>query len=101
VSLNDQDQIEHLVIDLTRELGEQEIPAETIRQEVTRVYDSFNAAKIRQYVPVLARRIVRERFIGSQARSDRTWVRSGEPTRRHLDLNARLDTGAVAQERRS
>jgi hypothetical protein len=63
VRLDDQDQIEHLVIDLTRELGEQEIPAETIRQEVTRVYGSFTAARIRQYVPVLTRRIVREQLI--------------------------------------
>jgi hypothetical protein len=57
--MDDQVQIEHLVIDLTRELGEHVSP-ETIRQEVTGVYDSFNAAKIRQYVPVLTRRIVRE-----------------------------------------
>jgi hypothetical protein len=79
VSLDDQDQIEHLVIDLTRELGERAGP-ETIRDEVKRVYDSFSAAKIRQYVPVLTRRIVREQFIRSQARSVRTWVRSGEPS---------------------
>jgi hypothetical protein len=62
VSLPDQDQIEHLVIDLTRELGEH-VGLETIRQEATRVYDSFNAAKIRQYVPVLTRRIVRQHLI--------------------------------------
>jgi hypothetical protein len=72
VSLDDQGQIEHLVIDLTRELGEQVGP-ETIRIDVTRVYDSFNAAKIRQYVPVLTRRIVREHLIRSQARSVRPW----------------------------
>jgi hypothetical protein len=57
--MDDQAQIEHLVIDLTRELGEH-VSSETIRMEVTGVYDSFNAAKIRQYVPVLTRRIVRE-----------------------------------------
>jgi hypothetical protein len=78
MSLDDQDQIEHLMIDLTRELGEQVGP-ETIRNEVKRVYNSFEAAKIRQYVPVLTRRIVREQFIRSQARSVRTRVRSGEP----------------------
>jgi hypothetical protein len=70
VSLDDQDQIENLVIDLTRELGEQVEP-ETIRDDVTRVYDSFNAAKIRQYVPVLTRRIVREHLTRSQTRSVR------------------------------
>jgi hypothetical protein len=72
VSLDDQDQIEHVVIELTRELGEQVGP-ETIRVDVMRVYDSFNAAKIRQYVPVLTRRIVREHLIRSRARSIRPW----------------------------
>ena len=70
--LDDQDQIEHLVRELTRELGERVRP-ETIRVDVTRVYDSFNAAKIRQYVPVLTRRIVREHLIRSGARSVRPW----------------------------
>ena len=70
MSLDDQDQIEHLVIELTRELGEQVGP-ETIRDEVTRVYNSFNAAKIRQYVPVLTGRIAREQLIRSRARSVR------------------------------
>jgi hypothetical protein len=60
--MDDRDQIEHLVIDLTRELGEH-VSSETIRREVTGVYDGFNAAKIRQYVPVLTRRIVREHLI--------------------------------------
>jgi hypothetical protein len=68
VGRDDQDQIEHLASDLIRELGEQVRP-ETIRQEVKRVYDCFNAAKIRQYVPVLTRRIVREQLIRSRARS--------------------------------
>jgi hypothetical protein len=72
VSPDDQDQIEHLVIDLTRELGERVGP-ETIRNDVTRVYDSFNTAKIRQYVPVLTRKIVREHLIRSQARSVPPW----------------------------
>jgi hypothetical protein len=68
VSADDQDQIDHLAIDLIRELGQQVGP-ETIRQEVARVYDTFNAAKIRQYVPVLTRRIVREQLMRSGARS--------------------------------
>ena len=68
--LDDQDQIEHLVVELTRELGEQVGP-ETIRDDVTRVYNSFNAAKIRRYVPVLTRRIVREHLVRSQALSVR------------------------------
>jgi hypothetical protein len=68
VSADDQDQIEHMAIDLIRELGD-EVGPETIRQEVTRVYDSFTAARIRQYVPVLTRRIVREQLIRSRPRS--------------------------------
>jgi hypothetical protein len=72
VSPDDQDQIDHLAIDLIRELGQQVGP-ETIRQEVARVYDSFNAAKIRQYVPVLTRRIVREELMRSRARSVTSW----------------------------
>jgi hypothetical protein len=72
VSPDDQDQIDHLAIDLIRELGQQVGP-ETIRQEVARVYDSFNAAKIRQYVPVLTRRIVREELMRSRARSVASW----------------------------
>jgi len=52
VSLTDQDQIDHLVVDLTRELGEQ-IGPETVSEEVKRVYSSFYKARIRQYVPVL------------------------------------------------
>ena len=64
MSPDDQDQIEHLAIELIRELGEQVGP-ETIREEVTRVYGRFTAARIRQYVPVLTRRIVREQLIRS------------------------------------
>jgi len=64
MSPDDQDQIEHLAIDLIRELGEQVGP-ETIREEVARVYGRFTAARIKQYVPVLTRRIVREQLIRS------------------------------------
>ena len=68
VSLADQDQIEHLVVDLTRELGEQVGP-ETIRKEVTRVFNGFSEAKIRQYVPVLTRRIAREGLLRAQTQA--------------------------------
>jgi hypothetical protein len=60
--MDDRDQIEHLVIDLTKELGEH-VSSEAIRREVTGVYDAFHAAKIRQYVPVLTRKIVREHLV--------------------------------------
>ena len=66
MSLDDQDQIEHLVVDLTRELGERVGP-ERVRQEVLRVYNGFSKAKIRQYVPVLTRRIVREELLRPHA----------------------------------
>ena len=62
MSLTDQDQIDHLVVELTRELGERVGP-ERVRQEVTRVYNGFSKAKIRQYVPVLTRRIAREELL--------------------------------------
>jgi len=71
VSLTDQDQIDHLVVDLTRELGEQ-IGPETDSEEVKRVYSSFYKARIRQYVPVLTRRIVREELRRPHAQSAAT-----------------------------
>jgi len=71
VGLDDQAQIDHLVRDLTRELGEQVGP-ETVRQEVVRVYSSFSSAKIRQYVPVLTRRIVREGLLRPHAQAAAT-----------------------------
>ena len=71
VSSDDKDQIDHLVVDLTRELGERVGP-NTVRDEVKKVYDSFARAKIRQYVPALTRKIVREQLLKPQAQAAST-----------------------------
>jgi hypothetical protein len=65
VGLDDQAQIDSLVVDLTKEFGDIVGP-ERVRAEVTRVYGRFSASPIRQYVPVLTRRIAREELLKGQ-----------------------------------
>lgn len=62
MSLDDQAQIDSLVVDLTKEFGDRVGP-ERVREEVMRVYGRFTASSIRQYVPVLTRRIAREELL--------------------------------------
>jgi len=62
VALDDQAQIEGLVIDLTSEFGDRVGP-EKVREEVMRVYGRFSESPVRQFVPVLTRRIVREELL--------------------------------------
>jgi hypothetical protein len=59
MALDDEAQIESLVVDLTREFGDL-VEHEKVRDEVMSVYRRFDKAPIRQYVPVLTRRIARE-----------------------------------------
>jgi len=62
VSLDDQAQIDSLVVDLTKEFDGR-VGSERIRQEVMRIYGRFTASPIRQYVPVLTRRMAREELL--------------------------------------
>ena len=59
MSLDDRAQIDSLVVDLTREFGDRVGP-DRVRQEVMRIYGRFTASPIRQFVPVLTRRLARE-----------------------------------------
>jgi hypothetical protein len=65
VGLDDQAQIDSLVVDLTKEFGDLVGP-ERVRTEVMRVYGRFSTSPIRQYVPVLTRRIAREELLKGQ-----------------------------------
>lgn len=62
MSLDDQAQIDSLVVDLTKEFGDRVGP-ERVREEVMRVYGRFMTSPIRQFVPVLTRRIAREELL--------------------------------------
>jgi len=62
VSLDDQAQIDSLVVDLTKEFDGR-VGSERIRQGVMRIYGRFTASPIRQYVPVLTRRMAREELL--------------------------------------
>jgi len=62
VGLDDQAQIDSLVVDLTKEFGDRVGP-ERVRAEVMRIYGRFSSSPIRQYVPVLTRRIAREELL--------------------------------------
>jgi hypothetical protein len=62
VSLDDQAQIDSLVIDLTKEFGDRVGP-DRVREEVMRIYGRFSTSPIRQFVPVLTRRIAREELL--------------------------------------
>jgi hypothetical protein len=64
--MDDQAQIESLVVDLTREFGDA-VGHERVREEVMRVYGRFSRAPIRQFVPVLTRRIAREQLLRKAA----------------------------------
>jgi hypothetical protein len=65
VGLDDQAQIDSLVVDLTSEFGEQVGP-DKVREEVMRVYGRFSTSPVRQFVPVLTRRIVRQELLRGQ-----------------------------------
>jgi hypothetical protein len=62
VSLDDQAQIDSLVLDLTKEFGDRVGP-DRVREEVMRIYGRFSSSPIRQFVPVLTRRIAREELL--------------------------------------
>jgi hypothetical protein len=62
VGLDDRAQIDSLVVDLTKEFGERVGP-ERVRAEVMRIYGRFSTSPIRQFVPVLTRRIAREQLL--------------------------------------
>ena len=62
MGLDDQAQIDSLVVDLTKEFGDRVGP-DRVRDEVMRVYGRFSASPIRQFVPVLTRRIAREELL--------------------------------------
>lgn len=62
MGLDDQAQIDSLVVDLTKEFGDRVGP-ERVRAEVMRIYGRFSTSPIRQYVPVLTRRIAREELL--------------------------------------
>jgi hypothetical protein len=64
VGLDDQAQIDSLVVDLTKEFGDR-IGPERVKEEVMRVYGRFSTSPIRQYVPVLTRRIARQELLRS------------------------------------
>ena len=63
MALDDQAQIESLVFDLTREF-ENAVGSDKIPDEVMSVYQRFDKAPIRQFVPVLTRKIAREELRG-------------------------------------
>jgi hypothetical protein len=63
LALDDQAQIESLVFDLTREF-ENAVGLDKIRDEVMSVYQRFDKAPIRQFVPVLTRKIARDELRG-------------------------------------
>ena len=62
MALDDQAQIDSVVVDLTKEFGDR-VGHERVREEVMRVYGRFSASAIRQYIPVLTRRIAREELL--------------------------------------
>jgi hypothetical protein len=62
VGLDDRAQIDSLVVDLTKEFGDRVGP-ERVRAEVMRIYGRFSTSPIRQFVPVLTRRIAREQLL--------------------------------------
>lgn len=62
MGLDDQAQIDSLVVDLTKEFGDRVGP-ERVRAEVMRIYGQFSTSPIRQFVPVLTRRIAREELL--------------------------------------
>ena len=62
MGLDDQAQIDSLVVDLTKEFGDR-IGPERVKEEVMRVYGRFSTSPIRQYVPVLTRRIARQELL--------------------------------------
>jgi hypothetical protein len=64
LALDDQAQIESLVVDLTKEF-ENAVGSDKIRDEVISDYQRFDKAPIRQFVPVLTRRIAREELRGA------------------------------------
>ena len=63
LALDDQAQIESLVVDLTKEFRNA-VGSDKIRDEVKSVYQRFDKAPIRQFVPVLTRKIAREELRG-------------------------------------
>jgi len=63
LALDDQAQIESLVVDLTKEF-KNAVGSDKIRDEVKSVYQRFDKAPIRQFVPVLTRKIAREELRG-------------------------------------
>ena len=65
MGLDDQAQIDSLVVDLTIEFGEQVGP-DKVLEEVMRVYGRFSTSPVRQFVPVLTRRIVRQELLRGQ-----------------------------------
>ena len=62
MGLDDRAQIDSLVVDLTKEFGDRVGP-ERVRAEVMRIYGRFSTSPIRQFVPVLTRRIAREQLL--------------------------------------
>ena len=59
---DDRAQIDSLVVDLTKEFGDR-VGAERVREEVMRIYGRFSTSSIRQYIPVLTRRMAREELL--------------------------------------
>ena len=59
-------QIDEIVDDLSREFGDR-IERKQVQDEVMRVYGRFSKAPIKQFVPVLTRRIAREELLRKAA----------------------------------